>query len=81
MRPQVRLLPLQLITASRGYQMSAATEALLEDIKHTTEELDAAMSAGDHVAVTRLNALLKELKTRFNKANEFLVENRSILKG
>lgn len=61
--------------------MSAATEALLEDIRHTTEELETAMTAGDHIAVTRLNALLKELKTRFNKANEFLTENRSVLKG
>ena len=61
--------------------MSAATEALLEDIRHTTEELEVAMSAGDHVAVTRLNSLLKELKSRFTKANEFLTENRSVLKG
>ena len=78
MRSQVQILPLQ---PHREKDMSAATEALLEDIKNTTEELDAAMIAGDHIAVTRLNSLLKELKSRFDRANQFLTENKSVLKG
>lgn len=61
--------------------MSATTEILLEEIKTIETQLREAERANDAYSCTYLSTKLKEARSRLERANETLTENRSILKG
>jgi hypothetical protein len=61
--------------------MSATTEILLEEIKEIEIQLLEARKIENRDRIQFLEVSLKDARKRLTKANESLVENRSILKG
>lgn len=61
--------------------MSATTEMLLEQIKEAEAALDAARTAGDSVALVRLQENIRGLRMRFMQSSQALNEGRTVLKG
>jgi hypothetical protein len=61
--------------------MSSTTELLLEEIVKLESNLLEARLANDPVKIMSIEVKLSELKKHFAKANETLIESRSVLKG
>lgn len=61
--------------------MSATTEKLLEEIKHTEISIEEAKASGNVAASDSLTVTLKTLRKKLSNASEALMEGKTLLKG
>lgn len=80
-RGRTGLLHQNLCYNSIEVNMSATTEALLEQIKATEDGIVAAQSTGDGASLVVLRKKLIELHGQFNASSSALNEGKGVLKG